>query len=105
MIIADSVFVNGVVVTVDKKDSICQAIAVRNGRIIDVGKTADIKKYMGSQTRVVDLMGKMILPAAYDGHCHCTAMGGNTLMVNFSYPEIDTAEKMRNRIKEAVTKL
>ncbi|HCC01763.1 MAG TPA: amidohydrolase, partial [Ruminococcaceae bacterium] len=95
MITADSVFMNGIVVTVDQKNSFKKAIAVKDGKIIDVGENEDIKIYIGSETKVIDLGGRMILPAAHDAHCHGVSMGGNSLMVNFSYPEVNTIGKVR----------
>ena len=105
MITADSVFVNGIVVTVDQKNSFKKAIAVKDGKIIDVGENEDIKSYIGSETKVIDLGGKMILPAAYDAHCHGVSMGGNSLMANFSYPEVNTIGKVRERLAAAAMKL
>lgn len=105
MITADSVFMNGIVVTVDQKNSFKKAIAVKDGKIIDVGENEDIKIYIGSETKVIDLGGRMILPAAHDAHCHGVSMGGNSLMVNFSYPEVNTIGKVRKRLAAAAKKL
>jgi len=98
---ADTVFINGTILTLDDKNSICEAVAVKCGRIISTGTTADIKPYIGEDTQVIDLERKMMLPAAYDAHVHCTSMGSASMMVDFSFPGCDTVEEMRRRIKEA----
>jgi len=79
MAIADTVFVNGKVVTVDKKFSIKEAVAVKNGWIIDVGANSDMNQYLGSKTEVIDLKGKIIMPAAHDAHAHGIVWGANAL--------------------------
>lgn len=98
---ADKVFINGNIVTLDSKDSICEAVAVKCGRIISTGTTADIKPYIGEGTEVIDLERRLMLPAAYDAHVHCTSMGSASMMVDFSYPTCKTIEDMRNQLIEA----
>jgi hypothetical protein len=67
---ADAVFLNGKIVTVDAADSIAQAVAVRNGRILRVGTNAEVEKLKTPQTKVYDLHGKTALPGFIDGHAH-----------------------------------
>src|SRR5690242_19920299 len=67
---ADTVLVNGKVVTVDSQSSIREAVAVRDGRIAAVGSTADIRKLAGPRTRVIDLEGRTVIPGLIDSHMH-----------------------------------
>ena len=67
---ADTVLVNGKVVTVDPQFSIREAVAVRDGRIAAVGSTADIRKLAGPRTRVIDLEGRTVIPGLIDSHMH-----------------------------------
>ena len=55
---ADLVLLNGTVLTVDPRDTIAEAIAVREGRIVFVGSTAAARKYVTATTRVIDLNGR-----------------------------------------------
>lgn len=48
---ADSVIVNGKVITVDKDFSIRQAVAVKDGRIIGVGTSDEVKAFIGPNTK------------------------------------------------------
>src|SRR5438094_9702823 len=66
--IADSVLLNGKVLTVDPQFSIQEAIAIRDGKISAVGKTADVRKLAGPRTRVIDLQGRTVLPGLIDSH-------------------------------------
>lgn len=68
--IADAVFTNGKVVTVDEKFSIAQAFAVKDGAFIAVGTTSDIQKNIGPTTQVVDLNGRTVIPGLGDMHFH-----------------------------------
>jgi predicted amidohydrolase YtcJ len=68
--VADTVLINGKIVTVDQQFSIQEAIAVRDGRILSVGKTAEIRKLAGPTSRVIDLQGRCVIPGLIDSHLH-----------------------------------
>ena len=59
---ADLILHNGKVVTVDKKFSVHQAIAVQGGKVLKVGSNDDVLKTRGAATEVIDLAGKTVLP-------------------------------------------
>ncbi len=69
-LIADLVVRNAKVITVDGNFSIKEAIAVRRGRILEVGTDGEIEGLIGSETRVLNLRGKCILPGIIDNHGH-----------------------------------
>ena len=76
---ADLVFVNGGIYTVDADRSWAEAAAVRDGVIVRVGTNAEVNAMVGPETRVVDLAGRMALPAFHDAHVH-THDGGLALI-------------------------
>lgn len=65
-----TVLLNGKIVTVDPKFSMAEAIAVRDGRIVAVGASTDLRKMAGSQARVIDLEGRTVIPGLIDSHMH-----------------------------------
>ena len=67
---ANTVLRHGFVYTVDARDSIAQALAVRRGEIVYVGSDKGVRKFIGRGTRVVDLEGRMVMPGLQDGHIH-----------------------------------
>ena len=67
---ADTVLLNGKIVTVDGQFSIRQALAIRQGRITALGSTVDIRKLAGPRTRVIDLQGRAVIPGLIDDHMH-----------------------------------
>jgi predicted amidohydrolase YtcJ len=67
---ADLVFVNGALYTVDPARSWASALVVTGGRIAYIGDDASARPFVQLGTRVVDLGGRMLLPAFQDSHVH-----------------------------------
>jgi predicted amidohydrolase YtcJ len=67
---ADSILVNGKLLTGDGAGSVKQALAVRDGRILAAGSNAEIRRHAGKSTRVVDLQGRTVIPGLVDSHMH-----------------------------------
>src|SRR5207247_1838337 len=61
---------NGKIVTVDDRFAIAQAVAVKGGRIIAVGKNQEVTKLAGPATQRLDLRGKTVIPGLIDNHAH-----------------------------------
>lgn len=85
VVYADCVLINGKVATVDAHFSFKRAIAVKQGWIINVGEDQEIQQHIGPQTQVIDLGGKLILPAAHDSHIHIGWLAGQLAL-----PELPT---------------
>ena len=66
----DTVLFNGKILTVDDQFSTRQAIATRDGKIMALGSTADIRKLAGPQTRVINLERRTVIPGLIDSHMH-----------------------------------
>jgi predicted amidohydrolase YtcJ len=58
------------IVTVDNKFSIHEAIAIKDGRILQLGTDPAILPLKGPGTEIADLGGRMIIPGLIDSHCH-----------------------------------
>ncbi len=72
---ADTVFTNGRVYTVDAGRSWAEAVAISDGRIIYVGSNTGVDAHIGSNTTVVDLKGRMMMPGFQDSHIHPIGAG------------------------------
>jgi predicted amidohydrolase YtcJ len=79
---ADLVLVNGRVYTVDAAQPWAEAVAVAGDRIVAVGATADIRRYAGERTRVLDLGGAFVSPGFNDAHVHVDGTGALLVGVN-----------------------
>ena len=67
---AETIYHGGDIVTVDEKNPTAEALAVKDGKIIAVGKKDDVLKLKGDATKVIDLGGKSLVPGFLDGHSH-----------------------------------
>lgn len=67
---ADTVLLNGKVVTLDSRFSVQEAIALRDGTIAAVGRSAEMRTLAGPDTRVIDLQGRTVIPGLIDSHIH-----------------------------------
>lgn len=67
---ADTIFVNGKVLTVDEAFSQVEAVAVTGNLISAVGSSEEISAMAGPETRIVDLEGRTMIPGLIDNHNH-----------------------------------
>ena len=67
---ADTVLLNGKIVTLDAAAPRAEALAVRDGKIVAVGSSADIRAFAGAGARTVDLEGRTVVPGLIDSHMH-----------------------------------
>jgi predicted amidohydrolase YtcJ len=67
---ADLVLTGGKILTVDAEFSIAEALAVDDGRIVAVGSNAEVRRYVGAATQVVELDGATVVPGLIDNHFH-----------------------------------
>jgi predicted amidohydrolase YtcJ len=89
---ADAVYINGFVYSVDSRNSVWEALAVRNGRIVFVGSNSGARALVGSGTRVIDLHGRMLMPGLVDGHMHPLEGGTQLLKCNLNYERLTVAQ-------------
>src|SRR5205823_7038279 len=68
--VPDAVFYNGKVITVDSSNSIKEAFAVKGDKFLAVGTNREMRALAGSQTQLVDLKGKAVMPGLMDNHNH-----------------------------------
>ncbi|MFV3075242.1 amidohydrolase [Niveispirillum fermenti] len=61
---------NARVYTVEAAQPWAEAVAVDGGRILAVGSAAELARYKGDATRVVDLGGRLVMPSFGDAHVH-----------------------------------
>ncbi len=67
---ADQILYNGKVITVNDQFQMAQAIAIKGDRILKVGSNAEIKQLRGSDTQMLDLHRKTVIPGLIDNHAH-----------------------------------
>ena len=67
---ANLILINGKIITADPNDTIAKAVATRDGKILKVGATSQVNKQAGTDTKIIDLKGKTVLPGLIDSHMH-----------------------------------
>ncbi len=80
--IADSVYINGNIYTMDEDQPKASAIAVKGQKLIFVGSDENVKGYIGNNTKITDLKGKTVIPGLMEGHMHLPMLGENLLKVD-----------------------
>ncbi len=63
---AETILVNGKILTLDERSSVVQALAIRDDKIVATGATDDIGKLAGAETRVIELGGRTVIPGLID---------------------------------------
>jgi predicted amidohydrolase YtcJ len=76
---ADLVLTNGHVATVDSSMPTAEGVAVRGDKIVAVGSVADMKRFIGQKTEVIDLNGRFAMPAFTEAHAHFMEVGESKL--------------------------
>jgi predicted amidohydrolase YtcJ len=99
---ADMVLVNGDILTVDRADSVQEAVAVKDGLIGQVGTYNEISERIGSTTEVVDLKGKTVTPGIIDSHLHLMIYGEQNLLYVNLRPPATSIKDIQDIVKEAV---
>ena len=100
---ADMVLVNGKIWTVDDKRPEVEAVAVLANRIAAVGSNEEIRKWIGANTKVIDLQGKRVTPGFNDSHVHF--LDGGMGLASVQLRDARTPEEFRDRIRDFAAKL
>ena len=99
---ADMILVNGKVITVDPKETIAQAVAVKGGQIQAVGDNEAIRALASPQAKVIDLKGRTLTPGMVDAHNHLQIVGQlGGYYVPLLPPEVRDMETLRAKLTEA----
>jgi predicted amidohydrolase YtcJ len=101
---ADLVLMHGRIITVDAKDRVVEALAVSDGRILQVGTERAIQHLVGPATRVIDLHGRTATPGLIDAHAHVMGTGLEELFeieLNDAQRMQDILDRVAERAKSA----
>lgn len=96
---ADLLIVNATIYTVDEKNSVAEAIAIRGSRIVAVGSTQDIQNQYTSQN-IIDAKGKTVVPGFIDSHAHLLGLG--KALTELNLVGTISAEQIAKMVEEKV---
>src|SRR5215471_14935089 len=94
----DLILINGRILTVDPKDSVAQAVAITNGKIVAVGSNADARKAATTNARVIDLHGRTATPGLIDTHAHFQEVDA-LYSINLGDPAITKIADVLDRVR------
>ena len=83
---AEVIYAGGDVVTINDKQPMAEAVAVRDGKIVAVGSREAVLKLRGPQTKMEDLAGRTLLPGFIDAHGHISMTGLQAVSANLLPP-------------------
>lgn len=99
---ADMIVSGGTIYTMDVNSPTVEAVAVSDGKIIYAGAAADVEKYKGENTTMVDLRGQTMTPGFIESHGHMMGLGYNEM--NLDLMDTKSWDEIVDRVKEAVGK-
>lgn len=101
-IFADVIFENGPVITVNKNNDIAEAVAIKDNRIIGVGTKEYVYQAKGSDTRMIDLQGRTLMPGFIDSHMHFSIYGMKLgPLIDIDYEKVSSIAGIKDIIQEA----
>lgn len=99
---ADLVILGGKIYTMNDREPVVEAVAVRDRKIIFAGPEQEARSYVADKTRMIDLEGKVMTPGFIEGHGHIMGVGYNELELDLIAAK--SYEELVETVKEAVAK-
>ncbi|CAE6949539.1 amidohydrolase [Vibrio sp. B1FLJ16] len=104
---ADTIYVGGDIVTVNDSAPSAEALAIKNGRILAVGKESELMALRDDNTKIVDLDGRTMIPGFIDGHGHVFNTGVQALSANLlAAPDgnVDSIASLQEELRSWIAK-
>jgi len=101
---ADLLLVNGHILSLNARNSVAEAVAIRSGRILALGSNQDIQALASPATEVIDLHGRTATPGLIDTHAHI-AEGGVGKLYSLDLSDASSITEVRRRIAGRVPQL
>jgi len=100
----DMALTDGQILTLDDRDTRAEAVAVHEGKIVGVGESKNIKRWVGDNTKIIHLGGKTMIPGFIDAHTHVDMYGMMTskLVVDCHIPPLRSVKDILEGIREKV---
>jgi predicted amidohydrolase YtcJ len=100
---ADLLLINGKIWTANELQPEAEAVAIIGNRLVAIGSTAEIHKWSGTRTKVINLQGKRVVPGFNDAHVHF--LDGGRGLASVQLRDARTPDDFRNRIRDFAGKL
>ncbi|MGI8599811.1 MAG: amidohydrolase [Chitinophagaceae bacterium] len=102
----DLIMINGTIITVDKKDRIAEAIAIKENKIMAIGTTKEINALAGKATKIINLNKRTVTPGLLDAHIHFSSSPWSVPnMIDISYPNAKSIVEIKKIIAQKVKEI
>jgi predicted amidohydrolase YtcJ len=98
--VADTLLVNGKVITVNDQFHIASGLAIAGERIMAVGRDEFVRSLSNTKTRIIDLQGRAVVPGLIDGHAHLDREGLKSVFPSLG--PVRSIADIQDRIAELV---
>ncbi len=95
-------FINGKIYTVNENQPLAQSVIVEGNKILFVGSDIEAKQFIDSNTKVIDLYGKLMLPGFIDNHVHF--ISGGFYLLGIDLRPANSTTEFRTILREYVSK-
>ena len=101
--IADLIYHNGTIITMENEADKATSVAVKNGKILAISESSLLQLHKGDSTKIIDLAGKTMLPGFVDAHSH-VALGMTLLgQANLSSPPVSDVKSIEDVVQKLKT--
>ena len=100
---ADLVLLHGKILTMDSENPEVEALAAKGEIILAVGSDQDIRSYVGDDTTIIDLKGRLAVPGLIDGHGHYMSLGESLMGIDLRHTQ--TWEEIVDMVAQEVQKV
>ena len=97
--VADLIVTNAKVAVMDKNNTITEAIAIKDGKVLATGSNDVILKHKGNNTQLIDANGKTLIPGLNDSHLHLTR-GGRFFNAELRWDGVKSLKTALQMLKE-----
>jgi predicted amidohydrolase YtcJ len=95
---ADLALIDANVRTMNPRQPLAEAVAIKENKILKVGSTQEIKKLCGKGTKVINLNGKTVIPGLIDTHIHVADFGRCLMWLDLTNAQ--SIKELQNLLKE-----
>ena len=96
---ADMILINGKVTIMDDQNTVAQAVAIKDGKVMRHGTTEELSALKGDSTKVIDLQGRTAIPGLNDSHLHLTR-GGRFYNTELRWDGVRSLKRALEMLKE-----
>ena len=96
----DTIIYNGIIGTIDSDNRFAQALSIKDGKIVQVGKNQEILDRKSADTELIDLEGKLLLPGFNDSHMHLLNYSQSLRQIDLV--GVESIEEIIDRSKEFI---